>query len=97
MASGLQLHHSEQLHTVYVLRSSKNGRYYIGCTKDVELRLVQHNSGSTKSTKSFRPWEIVYTESFDRLAEARSREFQIKAWKNRAYMKRELGLDSPGL
>jgi len=34
-----------------------------------------------KSTKNFRPWEIVYKEFFDTKQEAYRRELQIKSYK----------------
>ena len=30
---------------VYVLRSESTGRYYTGCTEDLENRLHEHNAG----------------------------------------------------
>ena len=49
------------MHYVYVLRSQVNGRYYMGITSDPAKRLQQHNSGQTKSTKAYIPWELVCT------------------------------------
>jgi putative endonuclease len=77
----------------YVLQSIPTGRYYIGSTNDVQIRLSQHNAGKTISTKYYRPWKIVYIEAFDTLPEARQREKRIKSWKNRDYMIKMLGLD----
>ena len=77
---------------VYILRSQKNGRYYIGSAKDLNQRLEQHNSGATKSTRNSRPWQLVHTEGYETLIKARNRESQIKSWKNRAYMADMLGL-----
>ncbi len=77
---------------VYVLRSPKSGRYYIGCADDVGRRLGQHNAGMSKTTRNSRPWRLVHTEAFDTLAKARRREAQIKSWKNTSYMERVLGL-----
>ena len=79
-------------YTVYVLKSGKTGRYYVGCTNDLDLRLQQHNQGMTKSTKGYRPWRVIYVERYESLSQARQREIQIKAWKNRAYMDRALAL-----
>ena len=36
---------------VYVLKSIKDGRFYVGMSGDVEVRLNEHNLGRTKSTK----------------------------------------------
>jgi putative endonuclease len=77
---------------VYLLRSEKTGRYYLGCTKDVACRLAQHNSGMSKAIRNLRPWLLVYTGEYQTRTEARRRESQIKSWKNPEYMRRALGL-----
>lgn len=77
---------------IYILQSELTGQYYIGSTKDVSLRLAQHNAGMTRSTKRYRPWKLVHTEVYNTLSEARQRELRIKAWKNRDYMAKALGL-----
>jgi len=77
---------------LYILQSESTGRYYIGSTIDVAIRLFRHNAGHHISTKAFRPWKLVYTESFDTLVEARRGERQIKAWKNTGYLVKILGL-----
>src|SRR3989344_2275714 len=69
------------MYYIYIIRSLKNNRYYIGSCKNVQARLEQHNRGESMSTKPYRPWLFVYSENFDTLSEARKREFQIKSWK----------------
>ena len=71
---------------VYILKSKKNGKYYIGCTKDVEKRLKKHNSGKTKSIKAFIPYFIIHKEEFSDFGEARKREYFIKSQKSRKYI-----------
>lgn len=66
---------------VYVLKSLKDGKYYIGSTSDLERRLSQHNRGSNTSTKNRRPLELIYSETYNTEREAVSREFQIKSYK----------------
>ncbi len=39
-------------HYVYILRSLKDGKYYIDETSNVEARLNFHNSGQQRSTKT---------------------------------------------
>ena len=77
---------------VYVLRSEKTSRFYVGSATNVERRLAQHNGGHTASTKPYRPWQLVYSEPFPTTAEAHARERQIKRWKNPAYMVKSLGI-----
>ena len=57
-------------------------RFYIGATADPDERIKRHNEGRTLSTKSFRPWEIIYTEKYRTRSEAAAREKQLKRWKN---------------
>jgi putative endonuclease len=77
---------------VYILFSEQSKCYYIGSTKDLTLRLARHNAGHTPSTKAFRPWKLVYSESFFYLSDARKREQTIKNWKNTNYMVKKLGI-----
>jgi len=78
--------------SVYVLVSESRNKYYIGCTDDITRRLAEHNNGKNKATRSYRPWRMVYSESFSSLSAARRREREIKSWKNREYMERKLRL-----
>jgi len=66
------------MYYVYVLKSEKDGRLYKGLTSDLEKRLLQHNAGITKSTKGYRPWNIVYFKKFKTRIEAREREKFLK-------------------
>ena len=50
--------------TVYIIKSIKTGKYYIGSTSNLDERLKRHNSSRNKSTRNGVPWKIVYNESF---------------------------------
>ena len=63
---------------VYILKSQRVKRFYIGCTVNLEVRLKEHNTGITKSTKPFRPWKIMYFERFMDKSEAFKREWYLK-------------------
>ncbi|MDI6804110.1 MAG: GIY-YIG nuclease family protein [Bacteroidota bacterium] len=54
---------------------------YIGSTPDVLWRLERHNMGWSRSTKSKRPWNIVYTEGYGTKRETLKREREIKRMK----------------
>lgn len=77
---------------VYVLYSSKFKRFYVGMTSNIELRLKTHNAGKVKSTKSFCPWEMVYTEEFETRRQARDREKYLKTAAGRRWRKNNLGM-----
>lgn len=66
---------------VYILQSKKDGRYYIGCTNNLERRVREHNLGYNTSTKSRLPLELVYTESYASSTQAFLREKEIKSYK----------------
>lgn len=47
---------------VYLLRSTRRTRTYIGIATDVDRRLRQHNGelvGGARSTRSGRPWQVL--------------------------------------
>ena len=67
-------------------------RYYIGSSENVARRLSDHNSGKVKSTKAYKPWEVVYTERFDTKSDAIKREKQIKSYKSGNAFKKLLSL-----
>ena len=69
------------MYTVYILRSGVKNRFYVGHTADMDQRLSSHNEGKVRSTKSYRPWKVVYTESLIGKNEAYKREMQIKSYK----------------
>ena len=64
---------------VYVIRSEKDGRFYVGMSENVEKRILQHNKGMTFSTKGFRPWKLFLFEKFETRDEARKREVYLKS------------------
>ena len=66
----------------YVLECSDN-TYYVGCTSNLQRRLVEHNSSKrgARYTKIRRPVILKYYEQFSTLLKARGREAEIKSWK----------------
>ena len=66
---------------VYVLKSEKSGRHYIGSTEDIVERLIIHNSNKVTSTKNKGPWKLLYIENFDTREQAVTREREIKSYK----------------
>jgi putative endonuclease len=70
-------------HYVYILFSDIKDRYYIGSSANVKLRLHRHNAGATSSTKTGRPWKIVYTQEFNSKTEALKYEMYLKRMKSR--------------
>ena len=74
------------MHYVYVLKSEIDQKLYIGCTSDVEHRLTEHNAGYVPSTKSRKPFRLIYTETFQDKDEA----FKVEKFYKTATGKRKL-------
>ena len=68
---------------LYLLKSERCNRFYIGSTNSLERRLLQHNVTGHGFTKSCRPWILVYTETFSTRSEAVRRERYLKSLKNK--------------
>ena len=69
---------SVYMYFVYILQSTTKKRFYIGATQNVNLRLKEHNRGTTKSTKPYRPWVLIYSESYIEKTSAMKREWHLK-------------------
>lgn len=63
---------------LYILKSEKDGKFYIGSTQDVQQRLLMHNNGRVKSTKARRPFQLKYKKVFKSINEARYAEWLLK-------------------
>ena len=74
----------------YVLKSSKDGDLYIGFSKDLKNRLIEHNKGLVPATKDSRPFKIVYYEACLSYTKAVEREKSLKTGFGRAYLKRRI-------
>ena len=65
---------------MYILRCIDDS-YYTGSTKNMTIRLWQHQNGlGAKHTAKRLPVELVYVEVFDRIDEAFWREKQVQGW-----------------
>jgi putative endonuclease len=71
-------------YTVYILYSHKDGKLYVGCTKNLAERLKRHHAGYVTATACRRPLELVKSEEFQDKAGAFNRERFLKSlWGSR--------------
>ena len=68
---------------VYVLKSEKTGRRYVGSCENLETRLRRHNLGHSKATRHGAPWTLVHTEMFCNRTDATRRERYYKSGRGR--------------
>ncbi|MBT0811566.1 GIY-YIG nuclease family protein [Litoribacter ruber] len=71
----------------YILKSTKDGKYYYGHSKDLTKRLKEHNAGKVRSTKGRRPFVILYSETFTSKSEAYKREMYFKSIEGYNYLR----------
>ena len=66
------------MYYVYLLKSEKDNKLYIGFTNDLKNRVRQHNQGLSKSTKTRGPFKLVYYEAYLAEKDAKNREKMLK-------------------
>ena len=71
----------------YVLLSERDGRFYIGSTPDLRVRLLKHSSGAVRSTADRRPLRLIYYEGCLSIDDARRRERYLKSGQRGRYLK----------
>ena len=79
------------MYYVYILKSKDYERFYIGYASNIIKRLQKHNAGANKSTRPYRPWLVVYTESFPNKRNAWLREQQVKRYKHGEAFRKLIG------
>lgn len=77
--------------TVYILKSLKDQKRYIGSTNNLERRLRQHDHGLVASTKYRRPFKILRIENFMIEKDARLREKFLKSHRGYNELKKLIG------
>ena len=67
------------MHYVYMVRCA-DGSLYTGYARDVEKRIVEHNTSpkGAKATRGRRPVILVHSENFETRSGAMGREAEIK-------------------
>jgi len=74
----------------YVLQSEKDGKKYIGFTKNLKLRFEQHQKGKVESTKDRRPFKLIYYEACLTEQDALKREKYLKTYRGKQFLQKRL-------
>ena len=65
---------------------------YIGSsTEDVQNRIMLHNEGRVRSTKGYRPWELLEKLEFNSRSEAFKHEHFLKTHQQKELLKIKYG------
>ena len=65
---------------VYIIYSADSNVFYKGMSSDPYKRLMYHNKGLNRYTRSRIPWELVYIEKCKDKRSALIREKQLKKY-----------------
>ena len=74
------------LFTVYAIKSLSHKFIYVGLTNNLDRRINDHNSGYNQSTKHYKPFELIYSESFSDRISARKREKELKSGSGKKFL-----------
>lgn len=72
---------------VYILQTEA-GKYYIGSTSDLEVRLKHHFNGHTPSTKRLKATSLALAQEYTDLKIARAVEAKLKRLKRKDYIEK---------
>jgi putative endonuclease len=75
---------------VYVLKSEKDGKLYVGKTTDLVRRVKKHENGEVKATKGRRPLTLVFYEAFKNKTDAGGDELFFKTGYGREVLREKL-------
>ena len=77
---------------VYILQNP-SGKFYIGQTGDLEMRLLSHSRTDASKgafTRKNGPWKLVWSEGHTTRSSAMAREKQIKTMKSARWIRENL-------
>jgi putative endonuclease len=72
---------------VYALNSMSRKYTYIGMTSNPDRRIYDHNIGYNKTTKPYKPFQVILLEKYPTRELARQREIYLKSGVGREYLK----------
>jgi putative endonuclease len=75
------------MYFAYGISSLVRDYIYAGMTKDVPIRFKQHQKGKNRSTRAYRPFQLIYVEQFETRMEARKKEKFLKSGMGKEFLK----------
>ncbi|MBL7980864.1 MAG: GIY-YIG nuclease family protein [Flavobacteriales bacterium] len=72
---------------VYALASAEKEYIYVGLSMDVKRRIDEHQRGKERTTRAYRPFEVLIVEFLPDRTEARKREKFLKSGAGKEFLK----------
>jgi len=76
------------MYKVYVITSKIRKYIYVGITNNLVRRIDEHNKGYNKTTRAYRPFELILTEKYKTRTAARRREKYLKSGIGKEFLKK---------
>lgn len=73
---------------VYILKSERNGTFYVGSTSNLDRRMAEHKGGRSIYTKEILPVKLVFIQEYGTLSMARKVEYRLKRLKSKDIIER---------
>ena len=89
-AGGGRATYNKCMYYVYAVYNAQNKKYYIGQTRNLDIRINLHNNRTFKGCYTSRfsgDWKLFYKEEFNSRIEALTREKQLKSYRGREFLK----------
>ena len=78
------------MYYVYILKSLKDGKLYIGKTRDLKTRFLNHQKGNVHATRTRIPLVLLYYEAFANRTDAGRDELLYKSGHGREILQDKL-------
>jgi putative endonuclease len=75
------------MHFTYAIYSLSRNYIYVGLSGNFEKRFNEHQSGKNKTTKPYRPFEVLLVEQHADRTIARNREKYLKSGAGKEFLK----------
>jgi putative endonuclease len=79
------------MYYVYVISSICRNYIYVGISNNPARRFEEHNSGYERTTKPYRPFNLILVESYPDRTHARIREKYLKSSSGKRYIRELIG------
>jgi len=75
------------MYYVYAISSKSRKYIYVGLTNDIDRRFKEHNNGYNKTTRTYKPFILIYSEVFKTRKKAREKEIYLKSGIGKEFLK----------